>query len=167
MTEPIDTTLLTQLQQFGQFLGGIGLILAGGTAFVTLLTYQRRAAEHQWLESFRSVYAEFWNNRQSAQARLWIASDEAYKDLETVLMERLASTDNLLDTGDENFEKNRKLETLDFFLSVCVRVNSLGQNTPAKHKGLWRRVFHDFWFRKMAERTALKEYAERYWPEVI
>src|ERR1700724_1053173 len=113
---------LQNLLPIGQLLSGIGLMTAAIVAMWTLHFVHGRTLEMSWAAAFRALYAEFWNDDQMAVVRKWIISEEEYLKISELLRKRLASEKNLL-----NSEENDKLEKIDRFISLMVRIKLLGR----------------------------------------
>ena len=57
--------------------------------------YQKRK---QWVDDFRALYAEFWNDKDISQVRRWIVSNKLYdEELKPVLAQRIEKGYNDLD----------------------------------------------------------------------
>lgn len=150
------------LNKIGPFLSGVSLLLAACAAWVTVFKINRRAMYMTWLDGFRALYAEFWQNRNIARVRSWISSDVEYAELEKILLERLKSKRNLL-----NAEANKTLEQIDQFCALLVRIEFFDRTIMTRQqRDLWQRTYGDFWGKKINEREALRQYMEEYWPGV-
>ena len=54
---------LIELGQLGQLLSGIGFIITASIAVATFFFFQRKQLDDSWLDRFRTLYGEFWNNK--------------------------------------------------------------------------------------------------------
>ncbi len=148
------------LAHFGQFLSGIGLVVTATVAVTTLVFFQRRTMESQWLDSFRRLYAEFWETPESAQVRRWLTNTKEYEDIKNILIDRLGSDENGLDT-----DANDNIEKLDRFCALMVRVTSFGtRSMTSRQRELYDRIYGAFWIQKIRGRREVVRYIEKYGP---
>jgi hypothetical protein len=99
----------------GQFLSGVGLVSGALVAWHTLRSVHHRTVEMNWLQSFRTLYAEFWNDDKMALCRKWIVSEQEYKRIGPLLERRLITTSNEMTS-----EENDDLECIDrLYRSWC------------------------------------------------
>ena len=132
---------LDALSKIGPFLSGISLLAAAGAAWITVFKINRRALYVAWLDGFRTLYEEFWQNEKIVRVRNWISSDIEYAELEKVLSERLKDKQNSLSPED-----NEKLECIDQFCALLVRIEFFdGTIMTKKQRDLWHIVYENFW----------------------
>jgi hypothetical protein len=118
-----------------------------------------------WIESFRTLYAEFWQNERIAKVRGFIVSDIDYETIRSVLVERLAmpKLHNSL-TAD----KNAILEEIDNLCALLGRVEIVRTNAlTRKQRLLWEATYGRFWIDKISYREELCEYIEIYWKPIL
>jgi len=148
----------------GPLLGGIGLCLAATAAWVTYAFFYRRTRDAAWIERYRVLYSEFWKESTIAEVRGWITSEIEYKDIQKILKERLGS-------GDKNYlqpDQNKKLEKIDQFCSLLVRIEYFYRATMTRRqRKLWKVTFGNYWVKKVVEREELRQYIEKYWPNML
>jgi hypothetical protein len=112
------------LHTIGPFVSGVSLLIGAGAAWVTAFKFTRRSMETSWVEGFRRLYGDFWNDPDAASVRSWIASDTIYEEkLTPVLVRRMEhwkDKKNLL-----NQEEYAVIEKLDNFLHCLFEWNSL------------------------------------------
>lgn len=163
-----SAALAPKLQPSGGWnIGTLAQVLTGFTALAALgLAYETLEKVHlakrraDWLESFRLLYREFWQDDTIAEVRLWMVNDRAYETPRAVLLRRQTTVANTLDTYD-----NAVLEKLDRFCALMVRVNTLGAlGENEEQQRLWFNLYGRFWLGKMRERDELQQYILRHWP---
>lgn len=121
-----------------------------------LYQFQRQQAEDSWLETFRELHAEFWNDPDMAKVRNWIACDEAYQELEPVLRKRAG--------GQVAASEYEKLEKVDKFCAFMIRIVRISAKTMTKeHKQMWNEVFYRYWLHSYHGRLLLADYIRHYW----
>src|SRR4051794_28803365 len=87
-----DVDMLDKLAKIGQLINGIGVASAAVTAWVTFLFFQRRERDNRWIDGFRTLYSEYWKDKQIVEARRWIINDQLYDSiLRPALRARLAT----------------------------------------------------------------------------
>jgi hypothetical protein len=164
----------TPFDQIGPFIGGISLFFATLVAWITafLITW-RNARQERYMNavnSFRALYQAFWTPDDIAYARKWIISEDEYANvLKPVLENRNLSEFNQLDEA-----QNAKLEILDKFLAVLVRIKSFSVSgeldyIPEAQRTLWRKVIHgSFWVAyAYKHRPELWYYIYEHWDELL
>jgi len=132
----------------------------------TLAAEQNNIAKEQYISAvntFRILYDEFWKEDGAvSKARRWIISEEEYNTtLKPVLLERN-------ETGLHNKLaacKNEKMETIDRFCSILVRIQSLEQ----WQRDLWVKILHGkFWIDFIEKnRQELHDYLDLHWKEML
>lgn len=146
--------------KFAQVLTGIAALAALGLAYETLDKVHLAKRRADWLDSFRLLYREFWQDDEIAEVRLWMVNDRAYETPRAVLLRRQASVDNTLDAYD-----NAVLEKIDRFCALMVRVHTLGAlGDDEDQERLWFNLYGRFWLGKLQRRDELKQYIRLHWP---
>lgn len=158
------------LGQVGPFLSGISLLLAAIVAWVVYFTFNRKDLYQRWVDSFRVLYREFWNDEEMSKVRMWLVSDRLYSDhLQQVLRERNTQPD---DHNNLERTENEALNSVDRFLALMVRAQSFASDiqnmrhlTPAQ-RALWDKLLRRrFW--DEPNREDLKRYVEKHWEELL
>lgn len=135
---------LAALNTIGPFISGLSLAFGACAAWATVFVVNRRTLYMTWLDGFRTLYAEFWQNENMARVRTWICSDIEYGKLKDILTERLKTTDNLLDA-----EANEMLEYVDQFCALLVRIEFFDKTMmTTDQRDLWHKTYGDFWINK-------------------
>jgi hypothetical protein len=118
--------------------------------------------------SFRALYQEFWGEPIVSEVRRWIISEEEYKPIKCVLIER--NNDPSKNGNKLRPEANLKLDKLDRFLSTLVRIRSFNLSEEYKfindpQKILWNKVINrEFWITFIYEnREELWTYLYNHW----
>lgn len=145
------------------YITAFGVMLAAVAGWRTYHVVSKGTLRKSWMDSFHSVHDKFWENQEIADVRRWIAADEEYRDLESILSLRVNG-------GDANVlspEANRKLEKVDKFCAVLQRIEFFKHaNMERNTRILWHYSFSDFWMRKIDSREALRQYIKLYWKGV-
>jgi hypothetical protein len=153
----IALSLITWLRDnalwVGPLLSGFSLAAAAGAAWTTYIFFHRKTMEAEWIDSYRSLYAEFWKDKDIASVRGFITNDIAYADIKLILEKRLASDSNTLDR-----EENKQIELIDKFCALLIRVklSESSQRLKKPHR--------DPWIARVKTRPALRNYMNQYWP---
>lgn len=160
-------SLLEILQQIGPFISGLALLIAAGAAWATFFLINRKLTLQQqhdsWLDSFHLLYAEFWKDDRIATVRQWITNDHEYVSIEKILNARLSENSILLDN-----EASAKLESIDRFCSLMVRITFFGKLAMTEHqKDLWNIIYGGFWITIMHKRNTLMLYIYKFWPGML
>lgn len=128
---------------------------------ITIRHYQllARNDENGWYKEFRELYSEFWDSLDMAQVRAWIACDESYNAIRTVLTQRLS--------GNVSASDYSVLEKIDKFcaLMTCI-IDMDARPENDKQKELWQSLYYKYWIFKMKERAELSSYVMKYWPNI-
>src|SRR4051812_4786306 len=104
----------------GQLLSGIATLIIALCAGIIATVISFQQTRKQWVDDFRSFYAEFWNDKEVSEVRRWVASKQIYDQiLRPALVQRNKQTENELDE-----EACIKLDKLDKFLSVLIRLQA-------------------------------------------
>lgn len=140
--------------------GAIALFLSPLIPYIAY-RYQIRQSENLWLDTFRTLHADFWNNQDMAIVRKWIACDEAYEEIRPILLNRL----NHKQVSKEDYDK---LEMIDKFGAFMVRATKI---IPLKMTNEQLRTLHalhyDYWLQKcIKDRTELADYLREFWPSL-
>jgi len=140
-----------------------------------LAAEQNNIATEQYISavnSFRILYDEFWKEGGAvSKARRWIISEEEYN---TVLKPILVERNN---TGKHNKLvacKNEKMEIIDRFCSILVRIQSFTmsneiQSLEEGQRALWVKILHGkYWINFIDEnREDLHNYLKVHWKEML
>ena len=154
--------MLDTLSKLGPFIGGISLAITALLAGLTAATFNKRSLHLTWINSFRQLYDEYWRDPAIAQARRWISNDIEYLEVEPILLERLKTETNKLDSA-----ANDAIETIDRFCALITKVEYFDRTMmTGGQRDLWEGAYVDYWLRKMSEREALREYVRRFWPRI-
>ena len=175
-----------QLGAIGPFIGGMSLWLGAIGVWIQahIITERNARLGHQINErnfqtelyiravaSFRTLYDEFWKTKEISSVRRWVVSGHEYeKELKPVLIKRKASGAlNELEGVD-----NEKLDKLDQFLSVLVRIKSFthsGEMASLEQwqRDLWVKVLHGTWWIEFItkNRPELHDYLEAHWKKEL
>jgi hypothetical protein len=112
------------LEFVGSFIGGVSLFVTAIAIWFEANTITARNFQvDQYVNAvnaFRSIYDEFWTEDDIAEVRCWLVSEVEYNEnLRGILADRCKSEINRL-----KHEHNHKLDKLDRFLAVLVRIRS-------------------------------------------
>jgi hypothetical protein len=151
--------VVEKIAALGTLVGGLALWVAAAAAWATYAFYYRVANDAAWINRYQVLYGEFWKDPRIAQVRIWISSEAEYAKLANILRERLKSDQNTL-----GVDENRTLEQIDYFCSVIMQIDFMTRGKMTRRqRELWRMTFGDYWMRKIAERTELRSYIQKYW----
>jgi len=143
----------------GPLLSGFSLAAAAIAAWTTYVFYHRKTLDAAWIESYRLLYAEFWKDKDIASVRNFITNDVAYTEIEPILDKRLSTDSNTLD-----HEENEKIELIDKFCALLIRVKLSESGLKKPQRDLWNETYRDPWIERVKTRTALRNYMTKYWP---
>lgn len=107
---------------------------------VALFAY-RLAARKQtdaWFQALNDFHQYFWDDQDLKQVRTWIANDQAYLYLESIIGKRLKGRINL----DE--DQYSELEKIDKFFNFIQRVYIVSQQLGNQQE-LWKRLYFQYW----------------------
>ena len=98
--------------EIGQLMSGAGVLMTSLCAGVTVTIISLYQKRKQWVDDFRALYAEFWNDKDISQVRRWIVSNTLYNEaLRPVLTQRIEKGYNDLDEdGSMEIDMNRDRE---------------------------------------------------------
>jgi hypothetical protein len=151
--------------EIGQLMSGAGVLmtsLCAGMTVTIISLYQKRK---QWVDDFRALYAEFWNDQDISQVRRWIVSNKLYNEvLKPVLTQRVEKGYNDLDE-----DGSMKIDMIDRFMSLIIRLETLeGSARTKRQKALVERfLFAKHWKGKASSRPELREYLTTAWKGII
>ena len=78
-------------------INGTGVLITSLCAGVTVTLVSLHQKRKQWVDDFRALYAEFWNDKDISQVRMWIVSNKLYTEvLKPILAHSLPDTFFLL-----------------------------------------------------------------------
>jgi|NGEPerStandDraft_6_1074524.scaffolds.fasta_scaffold222176_1 hypothetical protein len=146
-------------QWLGPILSGFSLVAAAAAAWTTFIFYHRKTLDAAWIESYRLLYAEFWKDEDIAAVRNFITNDLAYAEIEPILDKRLSTDSNTLDHED-----NKKIEQIDKFCALLIRVKLSERRLKKPQRDLWNETYRDPWIAPAKKRAALRNYMIRFWP---
>ena len=76
--------------EIGQLMSGTGVLMTSLCAGVTVTLVSLHQKRKQWVDDFRALYAEFWNDKDISQVRRWIVSNKLYTEvLKPILAQRI------------------------------------------------------------------------------
>ena len=130
---------------------------------VTIISLYQKCK--QWVDDFRTLYAEFWNDKDIGQVRRWIVSNKLYnKEVKPVLAQRIEKGYNDLDE-----DGSMKIDMIDKFMSLIIRLETLEESTRTKRQRalVERFLFSKNWKEKVSARPELREYIATSWKDEI
>jgi hypothetical protein len=151
--------------EIGQLMSGTGVLMTSLCAGVTVTLVSLHQKRKQWVDDFRTLYAEFWNDKDISQVRRWIVSNKLYNEvLKPVLAQRV-------EKGYNDFDEDGsiKIDMIDKFMSLIIRLETLEESTRTKRqKALIEKfLFAKHWKEKISSRPELREYIATSWKGVI
>ena len=147
--------------EMGQLMSGAGVLITSLCAGVTVILVSLHRKRKQWVDDFRALYAEFWNDKDISQVRRWIVSNTLYNDvLKPVLTQRIEKGYNDLDE-----DGSMKIDMIDKFMSLIIRLETLEESTRTKRQRalIERFLFAKHWKEKVSARPELREYIATSW----
>jgi hypothetical protein len=149
--------------EFGQLIGGGGIVFASLVAWLTYKNISRAQAHKQWTDDFRALSADFWKDDDASLVRIWIISNRQYEDeLEPVLKKRSTNEENLM-----NAQESIKLDKVDKFLAKLVEFQILSARPAAnEQRELLKKMPYQYWLEKALSRSELRQYIEKHWGEI-
>jgi hypothetical protein len=151
--------------EIGQLMSGTGVLITSVCAGVTVTIISLYQKRKQWVDDFRALYAEFWNDKDISQVRRWIVSNKLYDEvLKPILTQRIEKGYNDLDE-----DGSMKIDMIDKFMSLIIRLETLEESTRTKRqKALTEKfLFSKHWKEKVSARPELREYIATSWKGVI
>jgi hypothetical protein len=151
--------------EIGQLMSGAGVLMTSLCAGVTVTIISLYQKRKQWVDDFRALYAEFWNDKDISQVRRWIVSNKLYnEELKPVLAQRIEKGYNDLDE-----DGSMKIDMVDKFMSLINRLETLEESTRTKRQRtlVGRFLFSKHWKDKASARPELREYLATAWKGVI
>ena len=116
--------------EIGQLMSGAGVLITSLCAGVTVTLISLYQKRKQWVDDFRALYTEFWNDKDISQVRRWIVSNELYNEvLKPVLKQRIERGYNDLDE-----DGSMKIDMIDKFMSLIIRLETLEESTRIKRR---------------------------------
>ena len=67
--------------EIGQLMSGTGVLITSLCAGMTVTIISLHQKRKQWVDDFRALYAEFWNDKDIGQVRRWIVSNKLYHEV--------------------------------------------------------------------------------------
>ena len=147
--------------EIGQLMSGAGVLMTSLCAGVTVTLISLYQKRRQWVDDFRTLYAEFWNDKDISQVRRWIVSNKLYnEELKPVLAQRIEKGYNDLDE-----DGSTKIDMIDKFMSLINRLETLeGSARTKRQRALVERfLFAKHWKDKARARPELREYIATSW----
>jgi hypothetical protein len=147
--------------EIGQLMSGTGVLITSLCAGVTVTIISLYQKRKQWVDDFRTLYAEFWNDKDISQVRRWIVSNKLYNEvLKPVLTDRIEKGYNDLDE-----DGSMKIDMIDKFMSLIIRLETLEESTRTKRQRVLieKFLFSKHWKEKVSSRPELREYIATSW----
>jgi hypothetical protein len=147
--------------EIGQLMSGAGVLISSLCAGVTVTIISLYQKRKQWVDDFRALYAEFWNDKDISQVRRWIVSDTLYNDVvKPVLTQRIEKGYNDLDE-----DGSLKIDMIDKFMALIIRLETLEGSARTKRQRtlVERFLFSKHWKDKARARPELREYIATSW----
>ena len=147
--------------EMGQLMSGAGILISSLCAGVTVTIISLYQKRKQWVDDFRALYAEFWNDKDISQVRRWIVSNQLYREvLQPVLTQRVEKGYNDLDE-----DGSMKIDMIDKFMSLIIRLETLEESTRTRGQRalIERFLFSKHWKAKVSARPELREYIATSW----
>ena len=151
--------------EIGQLMSGAGVLMTSLCAGVTVTILSLYHKRKQWVDDFRTLYAEFWNDKDISQVRRWIVSNKLYNEgLKPVLAQRIERGYNDLDE-----DGSIKIDMVDKFMSLIIRLETLEESarTKRQRKLIERFLFAQHWKDKACSRPELRKYIATAWKGAI
>jgi len=135
--------------------------LISGTALWCANLYSNRQLEIGWYKEFRELNKEFWEDETIKIVRAWIACDEAYEEIETILDSRIK---NKVITKDQY----ESLDKIDTFCALMTRIMDLDTRPRTKRqREMWQHLYFEYWLKTIdTRRPALKAYISIAWERI-
>jgi hypothetical protein len=147
--------------EIGQLMSGAGVLMTSLCAGVTVTLISLYQKRRQWVDDFRTLYAEFWNDKDIGQVRRWIVSNKLYHEvLKPVLTQRIEKGYNDLDE-----DGSMKIDMIDKFMSLIIQLETLEERTRTRRQRtvIERFLFSKHWKDKARSRPELREYIATAW----
>ena len=151
--------------EMGQLMSGAGVLMTSLCAGVTVTIISLYQKRKQWVDDFRALYTEFWNDKDISQVRRWIVSNKLYHAvLKPVLKQRIERGYNDLDE-----DGSMKIDMIDKFMSLIIRLETLEESTRIKRRKalIERFLFSKHWKDKATSRPELREDIATSWKGAI
>jgi hypothetical protein len=147
--------------EIGQLMSGAGVLMTSLCAGVTVTLISLYQKRRQWVDDFRTLYAEFWNDKDISQVRRWIVSNKLYNEvLQPILTQRIEKGYNDLDE-----DGSMKIDMIDKFMSLIIQLETLEESTRTQRQRtlIERFLFSKHWKDKASSRPELREYIATAW----
>jgi hypothetical protein len=121
---------------------------------------QSHQKRKQWIDDFRTLYAEFWKDADVSRVRRWIISNKLYDQvLKPVLIKRNQNSSDL------NEDEGMVLDDVDKFIAVIIRLEALEETRMTRRqRALIQKLFFSrYWKTAAASRPELRTYISRDW----
>jgi hypothetical protein len=104
--------------EIGRLMSGAGVLMTSLCAGVTVTLISLYQKRRQWVDDFRTLYAEFWNDKDISQVRRWVVSNKLYHEvLKPVLTQRIEKGYNDIDE-----DGSMKIDMIDKFMSLIIQL---------------------------------------------
>lgn len=153
-------------------LSNLGALLAGITAFITMILFNFRSYRNQLDNQFRDFYTFFWDNGKVSRGRKIISYEFLHNDLSGLLGElnnkneiKLnESAENAEDEAKEILKKIDQIEDVDSFFAAISRLTIHGSVVlPAKHKIIYHKIFIQYWIMYILSKPPIRDYYLTHW----
>lgn len=164
LLRPHHESQLEILAHYGQIASGASFAITALVAVFTLFVVNGKRADAVWLDKFRNLYGEFWNDPHMKEARKLLINKDDYDQLSRILLKR-----NNKEECDLSTDEYDKLDEMDNFFSIMARVRSFAVSTSMtrSQKELWGDLLFNFWIEKIKSRQELKVYVEKHWTNLL
>jgi len=154
------------LEKIDLVLKGVIGLMGALVSFLIYLHY-RQQRKDSWLRDFRDLHRLFWNDEAMADVRAWLANEQAYREIVSVLEARRNVAEGTLNPAKISREDYTVLEKLDKFCNLMTSVQVLDPSF-SHHKVLWQRLFVEYWVEQIfsEHRTELSWYVEKFYEEL-
>lgn len=135
-------------------------VLGALAAFLLFLS-SRRTRLDQWAQSLQEFHRFFWTYAPFRQVRAWIAHDEAYEEIRTVLAKRVA--------GETiNKASYEMLEAIDQLAALLCALRLIPPHV-GKHSSARCRLFDEYWLKAINNdnRPEFLQYMQQFYPELV
>ncbi len=134
---------------------------------IALYLHNLRQREDAWLQQFGILHEQFWNDKDIAMVRSWIANDDAYKDIRDVLVVRRQGRECV------SAAQYKLLEALDKFMNLLMRAH-LARKISKSLDEMWDRLFFEYWLDEIRDaekpgshRQELCWYVQTFYSELL
>ena len=132
-----------------------------------LAVVQRQDA---WLRTLWDFHRAFWQDEKMEKVRSWIASDEAYKEVQPILAKRVQNfAFTNADAPAITIEEYKSLELIDRFAALLIGYNSISPTEHLLHRQAKQRFYDSYWIIQISEtrRPEMHAYLKKFFPELL